>query len=61
MNIMNKYSDNANYNLNITLLTKLSYFLLTIILSAENYRQKKSKVVDSHTISQQARSRAIMA
>ena len=33
MNLTNRYSDNANpYNLNITLLTKLAYFLLTVTL-----------------------------
>ena len=58
MSITNRYSDNVNCNLNITLLTKLSYFLLTIIL--KNYR-KKSKLVDSYTISQQARFSAVMA
>ena len=28
MNITKRHSDNVNYNLNIILLTKLSYFLL---------------------------------
>ena len=58
MNITKRYSDNVNYNLNITLLTKLSYFISTIIL--KNYR-KKSKLVDSYTISQQVRSTTVMA
>ena len=58
MNIRNRHSDNVNYNLNITLLTKLSYFLVTILL--KNFR-KKSKLVDSYAISQQARSLTIMA
>ena len=53
MNIMKRYSDKVNYNLNIILMTKLSHFLLTILL--KNYR-KKSKLLDSNTISQQARS-----
>ena len=58
MNITNRHSENVNYNFNITLLTKLSSFLLTILL--KNYR-KKSKLVDSNTISQQAQSTTIMA
>ena len=57
MNITKRYSDKVNYNLNIILMTKLSYFLLTILL--KNYR-KKSKLVDSN-ISQQTRSTAIIA
>ena len=57
MNITNRHSENVNHNFNITLLTKLSYFLLTILL--KNYR--KSKLVDSYTISQQAQSTTIMA
>ena len=57
MNIMKRYSDKVNYNLNIILMTKLSYFLSTILL--KNYR-KKSKLVDSN-ISQQTRSTAIIA
>ena len=32
MNITKIYSDNVNYNLNIILLTKLSYFILIILL-----------------------------
>ena len=47
MNITNGYSDNVLFNLNIILLTKLYYFLLTIPL--KNSR-KKSKLVDSYTI-----------
>ena len=46
------------YNLNIILLTKLSYILLTILL--KNYR-KKSELVDGNTISQQARSTTLIA
>ena len=52
MNITKRYSDNVNYDLNIILLTKLSYFLLKILL--KNYR-KKTKLADSNAISQQAR------
>ena len=57
MDITNRYSDNANYNLNVTLLT---------INSLDNYSRlkitgKKIKLVDSYTISQQARFRTIMA
>ena len=48
-----RYSVDVNYNLNIILMTNSSYFLLTILLT--NY-WKKSKLVDSNTISQQARS-----
>ena len=33
-----KYSDNVNYNLNIILITNLSYFLLTIL--QKKYREK---------------------
>ena len=56
MNITRRYSDNVNYNSNIFLLTKLSYFLLTILLKNHG---KKSKLVDSDTISQQAQSTTI--
>ena len=52
MNITKRYSDNVNYDLNIILWTKLSYFLLKILL--KNYR-KKTKLADSNAISQQAR------
>ena len=52
-----KHSDNLNYNLNI-LLTNPSYFLFSILL--KNWR-KKSKLVDSNTMSQQARSKTIIA
>ena len=38
MNITKRYSNKVNYNLNIILLTKLSHFLLTILL--KNYRKK---------------------
>ena len=53
-----KYSDKVNYNLKMILQTKLSYILLTIVL--KNYR-KKSELVDDNTISQQARSTALIA
>ena len=49
---------NVNYDLNKILLTKLFYFLLTVLL--KNYR-KKSKLVDSNTIFQQALSTTIIA
>ena len=57
MNIKKRYSDNVNYNLNIILMTNSSYFLLTIL--QKKYR-KKSKFVDSNTISQQAQSTTII-
>ena len=53
MNITKRHSDNVNYNLNIILLTTLSHFLLAILL--KNY-WRKSKLVDSNTIPQQAQS-----
>ena len=58
MNIKNGYSDNVNYNLNIILLTNSSYFRLSILLK---YHRKKSKLVDSNTISQKARSTTAIA
>ena len=58
MIIKKKISDKVNYHLNVILLTKLSYILLTILL--ENYR-KKTELVDGNTISQQAQSTALTA
>ena len=40
MNITNRHSANVNYNFNITLLTKVSYFLLAITL--KTYRKNQS-------------------
>ena len=58
MNIKKRYSDNVNYNLNIILQTNSSYFRLTFL--QKNYR-KNSKLLDSNTISQQARCTTIIA
>ena len=52
-----RYSDDVNYNLNIVLMSNSSYFVLTILL--KDYG-KNSKLVDSNTISQQARSTTII-
>ena len=45
MNITKRYSDNVNCNLNIILLTKLSYFLLIILLeiTAENIKARRQQ------------------
>ena len=45
--IKKRYSDGVNYDLNIVFMTTSYYLLLTIL-------PKKSKVVESNTISQQA-------
>ena len=46
MNITKRYSDNVNYNLNIIVLTKLSYFLLKILLEKlrENNKARRQQV-----------------
>ena len=52
------YSYNINYNLNIILMTNPPHFLSKIPM--RNY-WKKSKLVDSNTLSQQARSTTTIA
>ena len=52
MNITKRYSDNVNYNLNIILLTKLSYFLLIILLkiTAENIKARRQQHFSTSSI-----------
>ena len=57
MNIKKRYSDNANYNLNIILLANSFCFRLTILWKITG---KKTKLVESNAISQQARSATII-